>query len=447
MNKARIFALSVCLLLIIGLFVGCAAREEPVAEDESPTQKEPAPAAETPEKVELTLLIDPDTDRAGIEAVSAVIEERFNIATIVEIRPGALEGENFVRTRLATGDMSDLSFFNSGSLFMTLNPPEHFVDLTDEPFMGRVYDSFKEVVSVDGRAYSIPGGTASGGGWLYNKKVYEELGLSVPRTWEQLMANNQVIRDAGKVAVIGSFRDNWTAQLILLADYFNVHAQDPDFADRFTRNEAKFADTPLALRGFEKLHEVYKLGFMNEDLLSVTFDDALAMLAEGRGAHYPMLSGVLSTIAERFPEAVNDIGIFAQPSDSEDVNGLTVWMPGGISLYRESPNIESMKTWADFFLSDEGVEIFMEAQKPTGPFVIKGVDLPAGVWPAISQMAEYFEAGNTAPALEFISPLKGPNLPAICVEVGSGMITPIEGAKAYDADVARQARQLNLPGW
>ena len=39
-----------------------------------------------------------------------------------------------------------------------------------------------------------------GGGIFYNTKIYEELGLSVPKTWDEFMANNEKIKAAGKVA-------------------------------------------------------------------------------------------------------------------------------------------------------------------------------------------------------------------------------------------------------
>ena len=35
----------------------------------------------------------------------------------------------------------------------------------------------------------------------------------------------------------------------------------------------------------------------------------------------------------------------------------------------------------------------------------------------------------------------------ITVEVGSGIVTPEEGAKLYDQDVKKEALQLGLPGW
>ena len=61
-----------------------------------------------------------------------------------------------------------------------------------------------------------------GGGILYNKTIYEELGLTVPKTWAEFMANNEKIKAAGKVAVIQTFGDTWTSQLFVLGDYYNV---------------------------------------------------------------------------------------------------------------------------------------------------------------------------------------------------------------------------------
>jgi len=62
-------------------------------------------------------------------------------------------------------------------------------------------------------------------------------------------------------------------------------------------------------------------------------------------------------------------------------------------------------------------------------------------------MMKYYDSGNTAPALEFITSVKGPNSPQICVEVGSGMRSPLESATDYDKDVEKQAKQLGLEGW
>ena len=81
--------------------------------------------------------------------------------------------------------MTDVFFYNAGSLLQALNPSKTLVDLTNEPFMKNVDDAFKQTVAQNGQVFGVPSQTAMGGGILYNKKVYKQLGLSVPKTWDQ----------------------------------------------------------------------------------------------------------------------------------------------------------------------------------------------------------------------------------------------------------------------
>jgi len=63
-------------------------------------------------------------------------------------------------------------------------------------------------------------------------------------------------------------------------------------------------------------------------------------------------------------------------------------------------------------------------------------------------MMPYFtEEGRVFPALEFLSPIKGPSLEQLTVEVGSGIRDAMSAAELYDQDVAKQAKQLGLPNW
>ncbi|HOJ98914.1 MAG TPA: extracellular solute-binding protein [Termitinemataceae bacterium] len=414
-------------------------------EQGAPGKTPAATSAKAP--VKLSLLIDNQSPTEGLRAVAAAAEKKFNIKIVFNLRPGGSEGDNVVKTRLAAGDMDDLCVYNSGSLYMALNPAKHFVDLTDEPYMANILDSFKQTVSVNGRVYGAPSGELTAGGWFYNKKVYAELGLKVPRTWAELMANCEKIKAAGKIPVVASYKDDWTSQLILLADYYNVQAKYLKFADDYTAGKAKFATTPIALRGFEKLQEVYIKGYINKDPLATTYEQALKMLLDGQGGHYPMLAFALPNMQAIDPEKVKDIGFFGQPGDDVSNNGLTVWIPGNISIYKGSKNIDAAKQFIRFCLSVEGFAIYMAAQKPTGPFAVKGITLPDDILPAVKDVLVYVNNNKTAPALEFLSPIKGPNLPQICVQTGIGIKSPLESAKEYDRDVEKQAKQLGLPGW
>lgn len=444
MFKRRTIYLSIILAISMLMLAACG---QATSNGDKNANQGGEAGGDNQKPVTLTFLIDNQTSTVGYEAVAAEIEKRFNIKTEFELRPGGTEGDNLVKTRLATGEMTDLMYYNSGSLFKALNPEQYFVDLTDEPFMEPVMDSFKDTVSVDGRVYGVPARSTFAGAWLYNRDIYEELGLSVPQTWEELLANNDKIKEAGYVPVVASLRDSWTSQLVVLADYYNVHTVNPDFADKYTNNEAKFATTPEALRSFEKLQELYERGHFNDDATATTYEDALRMLAEGEAAHYPILTTSLTNIANTYPEAIDSIGAFGQPGDSADQHGLTIWISEGIYANKDSENVEAAKQWMEFFVSQEGVETYLSAIKPEGPMMIEGVELPEDVYQAVKDMQPYFDEGKTAPALEFLSPVKGPALEQITVEVATGISTAEEAAAKYDDDVRKQALQLGLEGW
>ena len=406
-----------------------------------------------PAWAETTLTIQSDGNAETIKAFDALTKAYSaahpDVKFEVENRPGGAEGDNLVKTRLSTGEMTDLFQYNSGSLFQALTPEKNLADLSDLPNQANILDSYKSVVtSTDGKVRGIPFGAAMGGGIYYNKKIYADLGLTVPKTWAEFMANNEKIKAAGKVAVAQTYKDTWTSQLFVLADYYNVQAANPAFAADYTANKAKYATTPAAMKGFERLAEVFKAGYLNADFGAATFDDGVRMIATGEAAHYPMLTFAIGNVKQNFPDNVHDIGFFAQPSDDAAKNGLTVWMPSGLYVASSSKNMEAAKDFANFVASAEGCKLMIDANGATGPYLIKGCELPKDVPASVADMLPYFqEAGRTAPALEFLSPIKGPNLEQLTVEVGSGIRPAAEAAALYDKDVEKQAKQLGLPNW
>jgi raffinose/stachyose/melibiose transport system substrate-binding protein len=402
-------------------------------------------------QVTLSYYIDDNpTNVATAEGLKAAFEaENPGIKIEIETHPGGGEGDNLVKTRLATGEMADVFRYNAGSLFQALNPPQTMLDLTDEAFQANIIDSFKPVVTgTDGRIYGVPEEAAMGGGILYNKKIYADLGLSVPKTWAEFMANNEKIKAAGKAPVIQTFGDTWTSQLFVLGDFYNVQAAVPSFAADYTAGKAKYATTPAAMAGFQHGEDVFKAGYLNEDFAAAKFDDGLRMVATGEGAHYPMLTFAIGGIAQNYPDNLNDVGFFAIPGDDAANNGLTVWMPAAVYIAKTTQHPEEAKKFLAFIASTKGCDARSSANGATGPYLIKGCELPASVPPAVADLLPYFqEGGNTSPALEYLSPIKGPALEQITVEVGSGIRSAADGAALYDEDVKKQAQQLGLPGW
>jgi len=399
----------------------------------------------------ITVLVDNQEATIALwDALAAEFEDQNPDITVkVESRPQGAEGDNLVKTRLSTGEMSDVFGYNSGSLLQALNPDQTLANLSDEPWVDSLDEGFQTVVSTDNGMYGIPLGQSMGGAVLYNKDVYADLGLEVPTTWDEFISNSEKIKAAGDVApIIQTYADTWTSQLFVLGDFANVLADDPNWAEDYTANKAKYVDEP-ALAGFEHLEEVHEKDLLNEDFASATYDDGVRMVATGEGAQYPMLTFAAGPIIQNYPEALDTVGLFPLPGDSSDSNPLTVWQPNAVYIPKstEGAKLESAKKLLAFLVTPESCAIQSEVQAPQGPFVVEGCDLPADVPALVADMQPYFDAGNTGLALEFLSPIKGPALEQITVAVGSGITPASEGAAQYDDDVTKQAQQLGIDGW
>jgi raffinose/stachyose/melibiose transport system substrate-binding protein len=399
----------------------------------------------------LTYLVDvgPISVKAAEQLVKDFMAANSGITIRVETRPAGSEGDNLVKTRLSTGDMADVFLYNSGSLFQQINPQRNLLPLTGESWVANLDPAFKPTVTAGGDVYGAPSGASFGGAIFYHRPTYDRLGLQVPRTWAEFMANNAKIKAAGIDPVIQTYQTTWTSQLFVLGDFHNVAAAEPDFADRYTKNQAKYATSPNAIKGFQHLQDLQAAGYLNKDFASAKYDDGLRKVGSGQGAHYPILTNAITQAVTLNPAAAKDVGVFPIPGDDAAKNGLTVWLPGGIYIPKktEGAKLEAAKKFLAFVASPAGCESQSKAVAPSGPYAVKGCTLPANVPQSVVDVSSYFEKNAVTPALEFVSPVKGPALEQICIEVGSGIRPARDGAARYDEDVKKQAQQLGLPGW
>jgi raffinose/stachyose/melibiose transport system substrate-binding protein len=444
--KKRLLSAFLCAAMVFSM-TACGS-----SSDSSSDATDSTAAAETSDsdseweykEATLTFLIDSDTASAGYQAVFDLMEEKTGIHVETELRVSGGDGDNVVKTRLASGDMADLCGYNSGSKLGELNPEENFIDLSGYDFADRLDDTYKSAVSggSDTAVYGVPLCSTYLGAVLYNKDLYEEYGLEVPNTWDEFLANCDVLKEAGVDAVIGSLGDSWTIQVPYLGDHYNVQAADPDFAEKFEAGEAKYATTDAGLESFQKLADLTP--YFNADYTATTYADACDKLVNGEGAHWFILSQALSTIYESYGDDVNKIGVFGIPGDDASNHGITVWEPTSIYGNANSDKQDDIIRFMEFYTSDEALDAFTEAQKPDGPYCIKGYELPEDSYDAVKEAQEYFDAGLTCTALEFQTSVKGTNCEYICSEVATGQTTAAEAAAAYDEDCKKQATQLGL---
>ena len=142
----------------------------------APTEAGPA------EAVTLTFLVNSgETNEAQAKAlVDAFTAANPSITIETSLRPGGGDGDNLVKTKLATGEMEDLFHYNSGSLLQALTPDKTLTNVADQEWVSKLDPNFKTAVGTANGTYGAPWNTSMCGGVLYNKDIYAELGLRGP---------------------------------------------------------------------------------------------------------------------------------------------------------------------------------------------------------------------------------------------------------------------------
>ncbi|MDD3361226.1 MAG: ABC transporter substrate-binding protein [Hespellia sp.] len=434
MKRKAVSAL-LCMSMVVGMLAGCGSTDAGSAGSTA--------SADTPysgQKVSIMWVSNSSMD--GINAVVDAAEKELGIEVDVEQVPGGEDGDNVVKTRLASGDMTDLLSYNCGSLLASLNPSEYFADITSD-YADKLDENFVEAAGVDGTLYGIPASASQAGAVLYNLDMYEKYNLEIPKTWDEFLANCDVLREAGETAVLGTDGDSWTSQVPYLGDQYNVQAADANFAEDFEAGKTKYATSEAGLESFQKIEDL--IPYMNEDHMATTYDDGCDIMMEDGAAHWIILTSALSNMYELYEDDVNKLGCFAVPGRDAENCGLTVWEPNAIYMNKDTDNSDAVKAFMDFYVSDAGLDAFTGAELPNGPYCIKGYELPEECYTAVKQMqADYFDTGLNSVALEFQTAVKGSNCAAICQELASGQTTAAEAAAKYDEDCKKQAVQLGL---
>lgn len=187
MRSKKILALVLALTLLVGLAAGCSSSTATTTAAAQTSGSTAAASSDTTTTTgqtvtTLTFLIDSDVSLDGFNAIAALAKEKLGITIETEMRAGGADGDNIVKTRLASGDMSDLCGYNSGSLLAALNPTEYFIDISQNDWVNKLDDTYRKTVSVGSQTFGVPLGSGQAGAVLYNKEMYKQCNLKVPTT-------------------------------------------------------------------------------------------------------------------------------------------------------------------------------------------------------------------------------------------------------------------------
>ena len=157
---------------------------------------------------------------------------------------------------------------------------------------------------------------------FYNKAIFEELGLSEPTTWDEFVALNQTLLDAGYIPMATTAKDAW--MLPILHSIVGAGSYGGDaFVEGILSGEKTFDDSAFV----ESIQAVKDLqAFFPPDVTAVSYTDAQTLFTTELAAMFPGGSWEGAYFTSQNPDL--ELGVFTVPAKGTDEQ-LSSWFVDG----------------------------------------------------------------------------------------------------------------------
>ncbi|MFH8252004.1 ABC transporter substrate-binding protein [Microbacterium sp. B2969] len=371
-RKTRIIAASVALLALAGgALAGCSGADgrETVrfafAKPEAIPYMRDLVAKYNASQDKVTVVLD----TSGIDAVSA----------------------GFVR-----GDPPDIALNNYNQETARFIQRCAMSDLSDTAAAKSVREDLKPFMDqfgvCPGRTSAIPY-SIMGAAVIYNKQIFEENGLEVPTTWDELIQVCDALKAAGVTPFYGTFADSWTigqgwydytvGGTLDTVAFFDDLAKEgtnvgPNSPVSFQKDQAEPVDKMLELSKY-----------VNQDAPSRGYGDGNTAMAKGEAAMYMQGPWAFGEIAKAAPDL--QLGMFPLPvtDDPKDLKArinmdLAAWIP------EASKHQEAAREFLEYLYQPDVIAAYNKSQLGFLPTK----DAPEVSDARIAGLQKYIDAGE-----------------------------------------------------
>ena len=255
------FSYVMSLLVLTGLLLAACTSVPPAAPGSTAGDTGAAPAEQG---VTLTYMASQGWIKDAELELAKKFEEQTGIHVDYQIIP-ADQYFSVLKTKLNSGEATDIFGGQSGKtdLQVQYDVEKNAVDLTGEEWTQRHDPLALDQVSLNGKVYGAEIWDIVASNYFivnYNKQIFEEQGLSVPKTYAEFKDICLKLKDAGINPIYEPIADGWHHVLWFPMVGPRYEELNPGLADKLNANEVTFAETPILLEAMTQLKELYDLG-------------------------------------------------------------------------------------------------------------------------------------------------------------------------------------------
>ena len=300
---------------------------------------------------ELRIFLDTSNPapRATMEDMIARFGERhpdLDIeTTIIDREAYKTQIRNFL-----TADPPDVAAWYAGNRMAPYVDAGLFEDVSDlwtEPLFADLA-STKGAMTLDGKQWGVPY-TYYQWGVYHREDLYEEHGVAVPETWEEMLEGCRTLLDAGvKCFTIGT-KVPWTTAGWF--DYLNLRTNGYDFHMQLAAGEIPWTDERVR-DTFANWRELLDMGAFIDNHTAYTWQEALPFMVQGDAAAYLMGNFAVAPMREA-GLADDQLGFYQFPAIDPDVKMAEDAPTDTLHIPSGAENKEAARAFLRFVASPE----------------------------------------------------------------------------------------------
>ena len=190
--------------------------------------------------------------------------------------------ETIALTKFTTGDIPDLYVHFGNSNLKNFNPEENFVDWTDAEWVSDIQDSVLPQAVYNDKIIGLPFWEASNSGCFYNKKIFDELEISQPKTQEEFDKACDTLLENGIQPIYLAAADSWPILYQFALD--PVIEEHPEYLEQLNAGELTYAEIPEFTSMCEWFLSAAEKGYFGKNYASDTWDYCSEVLGTGEAA-------------------------------------------------------------------------------------------------------------------------------------------------------------------
>ena len=316
-------------------------------------------------KVELTVLNYLDITSPEAKAWDATVEafnaKYPNIRLKIENSFGEAYHQKLAALA-AAGDLPDVMYLWPGGRSAEIYKNELTEDLY--PFLGADKDKFVPAAVApqwDGKLYELPIGITATHVMYVNTKLLIDLGLTMPKTYDELVAMVPKIKEAGLYPILMANKAAWVMQSCLFSALVG-RIGGQDWLDALIAGEASFTDQEF-VDSLALVKDMYDTGLLPPQSIQLEYGDGPNLFATGRSPFMidgDWRVGALAPLLSEEEQENFELTVFPDIAGQEGESGSTSTVAAtgfGMKAGLTGDKADAAWKWIYFFAGPQAAEI------------------------------------------------------------------------------------------